>query len=126
MSIFSDHKCGAISDDEFRSACARMNAQDREERECLERDGEEQEGVCLTCKHWKDVHLRKRYIASHPQYWHDRDGNRQSDERIQVLYITQSDKDYETTAVCDKDMVETYEDYCCEDYEAEGEECDRS
>ena len=123
MSIFSDYKCGALSDEEFRSACAEMNRQDRWEREHEFDDDEEEEqkGMCLTCKHWKEVHLRKRYIASHPQYWHDRDGKRQSDERVQVLYITQSDKDYETTAVCDKDMVETYEDYCCDDYEAESE-----
>lgn len=123
MSIFSDYKCGALSDEEFRSACAEMNRQDRWEREHEFEDDEEEEqkGMCLTCKHWKEVHLRKRYIASHPQYWHDRDGNMKSDERIQVLYITQSDKDYETTAVCDKDMVETYEDYCCDDYEAESE-----
>ena len=122
MSIFSDYKCGALSDEEFRGECAMMNAQDRDERERLEREEEKQKGMCLTCKHWKEVHLRKRYIESHPQYWLDRDGKRQADERIQVLYITRSDKDYDTTAVCDKDMVEKDDDYCCEEYEAESEE----
>ena len=29
MSIFSDHECGALSDDEFAMACARMNAEER-------------------------------------------------------------------------------------------------
>ena len=29
MSIFSDYKVGALSDDEFRSECARMNREER-------------------------------------------------------------------------------------------------
>ena len=29
MSIFSDHNCGALSDNEFRFECNRMNAEDR-------------------------------------------------------------------------------------------------
>ena len=33
MSIFSDYKVGALSDEEFKSECARMNRQDRAERE---------------------------------------------------------------------------------------------
>ncbi len=33
MSIFSEYKCGAISDVEFHNACVEMNAQDRWERE---------------------------------------------------------------------------------------------
>lgn len=32
MSIFSDYSVGALSDDEFRSECARMNREDRWER----------------------------------------------------------------------------------------------
>lgn len=35
MSIFSDYECGALSDDEFRNECNRMNRQDRYEREHL-------------------------------------------------------------------------------------------
>jgi len=33
MSIFSDHECGAMDDDEFRDACRRLNRMDRYERE---------------------------------------------------------------------------------------------
>lgn len=33
MSIFSDHKCGALSDDEFDAECIRMNNRDRIERQ---------------------------------------------------------------------------------------------
>ena len=48
MSIFSDHDCGAMSDDEFRSACAQMNAQDRAERERLyECEEDENCGDCI-------------------------------------------------------------------------------
>lgn len=32
MSIFSDYACGALSEEEFKSECARMNAEDRWER----------------------------------------------------------------------------------------------
>ena len=35
MSIFSDYKCGAMSDFEFDQACVRMNNEDRYEREHL-------------------------------------------------------------------------------------------
>lgn len=47
MSIFSDHKCGALSDDEFECECARMNNQDRVEREEFEQlyqDDDDSEG----------------------------------------------------------------------------------
>lgn len=43
ISIFSDYKCGAMSDDEFRSACAEMNRQDRWEREHEFDDDEEED-----------------------------------------------------------------------------------
>lgn len=33
MSIFSDYKVGAMSDEEYEMACTRMNNQDRYERE---------------------------------------------------------------------------------------------
>ena len=33
MSIFSDYKCGALSEVEFHNACVEMNARDRWERE---------------------------------------------------------------------------------------------
>ena len=33
MSIFSDHNCGALSDDEFREECKRMDRRERYERE---------------------------------------------------------------------------------------------
>ncbi len=33
MSIFSDYKCGAMDYDEYKQACARMNAEDRHDRE---------------------------------------------------------------------------------------------
>ena len=33
MSIFSDCECGALSYDEFREECKRMDCQDRYERE---------------------------------------------------------------------------------------------
>lgn len=50
MSIFSDYACGALSDAEFKSECARMNAEDRYDREheeslwsCDDDENEEQE-----------------------------------------------------------------------------------
>lgn len=33
MSIFSDYECGAMTDVEYRNACARMNAKERWEEE---------------------------------------------------------------------------------------------
>ena len=33
MSIFSDHNCGALSDDEFREECKRMDRRERYEQE---------------------------------------------------------------------------------------------
>lgn len=36
MSIFSDHDCGALSDEDFERECARMNNKDRAERDTLE------------------------------------------------------------------------------------------
>ena len=36
MSIYSDHKVGALSDDEFREECARENRIDRAEREYID------------------------------------------------------------------------------------------
>lgn len=33
MSIFSDHDCGALSDEEFERECIRMNNEDRIDRE---------------------------------------------------------------------------------------------
>jgi len=33
MSIFSDHDCGALSDEDFERECIRMNNRDRIERE---------------------------------------------------------------------------------------------
>ena len=33
MSIFSDHDCGALSDEDFERECTRMNNRDRVERE---------------------------------------------------------------------------------------------
>lgn len=33
MSIFSDYECGALSCDEYREECKRMNSRDRYERE---------------------------------------------------------------------------------------------
>ena len=58
MSIFSDYKCGAMDYDEFKQACARMNAEDRYEREhlfdgdrcesCIYYDPEAEEDTC-TC-----------------------------------------------------------------------------
>ena len=33
MSIWSDYKCGALTDEEFRDECIKMNLQDRYERE---------------------------------------------------------------------------------------------
>ena len=38
MSIYSDYKVGAISDDEFRNECARINREDRWEQEDLQID----------------------------------------------------------------------------------------
>ena len=43
MSIFSDNECGALSDDEFRAECIRMNLQDRYEREHQFDESEEDE-----------------------------------------------------------------------------------
>lgn len=47
MSIFSDHECGAMDDDEFRDACRRLNRMERyyEERyyQELEEDEEEED-----------------------------------------------------------------------------------
>jgi len=45
MSIFSDHKVGAISDWEFEQECRRMNREDRYERDIIESlfDGEDEE-----------------------------------------------------------------------------------
>jgi hypothetical protein len=48
MSIFSDYKCGALTDEEFRSACARMDREETwyaehqyEEDECEEEDDDD-------------------------------------------------------------------------------------
>ena len=46
MSIFSDYKCGAMSDREFHNACVHMNAEDRWERE-HEFDEEQTCGLCV-------------------------------------------------------------------------------
>ena len=46
MSIFSDHKCGAMSDREFKEVCNRMNREDRADR--ADRDIIPCE--CLDCK----------------------------------------------------------------------------
>lgn len=43
MSIFSDYKVGALTEDEFRNECARMNREDRWEREHEYEEGEEDE-----------------------------------------------------------------------------------
>lgn len=57
MSIFSDYKCGAMDDFEFEQACARMNAEDRYDREhefddkcehCIYYDPEAEDDTC-TC-----------------------------------------------------------------------------
>ena len=47
MSIFSDYKCGAMDYDEFKQACARMNAEDRYDREHMY-DNDEDEGEPIT------------------------------------------------------------------------------
>ena len=45
MSIFSDYKCGALSDDEFKADCIRMNNRERyEEEHIYDEDEEDQEG----------------------------------------------------------------------------------
>jgi len=49
MSIFSDYKCGAMDYDEFKQACARMNAEDRHEREHMHDDYDD-EGEPITEK----------------------------------------------------------------------------
>lgn len=116
MSIFSDHDCGAMSDDEFRSACARMNAQDRAEQEHF---CEADEKACITCAHWKETTLRKRVIDHHPQYYQDRNNVQRADEARQVLYITKDQRQTETTRVCEMTFTETDDDYCCEEYEEE-------
>lgn len=36
MSIYSDYKCGALSDAEFRDECIRENRRDRYEREYID------------------------------------------------------------------------------------------
>ena len=43
MSVFSDYKCGAISDIEFHNACVEMNAKDRWEREHMYDDDQDDE-----------------------------------------------------------------------------------
>ena len=43
MSIFSDYKCGAMSDDEYKDACIRMNLQYRYEQEHLYDEDEEED-----------------------------------------------------------------------------------
>ena len=47
MSIFSDYSVGALSDDEFRSECARMNREDRWERE--HEFDDMAEPTCVSC-----------------------------------------------------------------------------
>lgn len=49
MSIFSDYKCGAMDYDEFKQACARMNAEDRYDREHM-CDDDDDEGEPITEK----------------------------------------------------------------------------
>lgn len=36
ISIFSDYKCGALTDEQFENECRRMNRRDRIEREELD------------------------------------------------------------------------------------------
>ncbi len=58
MSIFSDYKCGAMDYDEFKQACARMNAEERYDTEhlfdgdrcenCIYYDPEAEDDTC-TC-----------------------------------------------------------------------------
>lgn len=35
MSIYSDYKCGALTEDEYRNECARENRKDRIQREMV-------------------------------------------------------------------------------------------
>lgn len=41
MSIFSDYKAGALTDEEFHNECVKMNTQDRYEQEHMYDDDEE-------------------------------------------------------------------------------------
>lgn len=51
MSIFSDHKAGCIDDDTFNAECARMNREDRADRELL--PFEPVKHYCEECPHFK-------------------------------------------------------------------------
>lgn len=43
MSIFSDHACGALSDEEFEQACRRMDREERYYEDHLYDEDEEEE-----------------------------------------------------------------------------------
>lgn len=47
MSIFSDYKCGAMDYDEFKQACARMNAEERYDKEHMY-DDDDDDGEPIT------------------------------------------------------------------------------
>ena len=49
MSIYSDHKCGAMDDFEFRQACIRENMRDRYEQDCEDCDDIGDIGTCIIC-----------------------------------------------------------------------------
>ena len=51
MSIYSDHKCGAITDQEFRNACARENRKERTIMDELE-DERKEHLKSLMCKNF--------------------------------------------------------------------------
>ena len=45
MSIFSDYKVGALTDEEFHNECVKMNMQDRYEQEHMYDDDEDDEDM---------------------------------------------------------------------------------
>ena len=119
MSAYSDWKCGALTDEEYRSAMR---------RECedsipfySEEGHEEPLGMCETCKHCIEFKIHQRIIETHPQRFRDPEKPTviQEDKTRLVSWVATDWKGSELESIwlCEVDRKEHMGDDWCEDYE---------
>ena len=124
MSIFSDHKVGAISDWEFEQECRRMNREDRYEREHEFDDpyeDNEEIGRCENCVHCKEFQARKPVVGF--RKWIDEKGyvhNNREKPHWNCLYGMWGNE-YVLGNICELTHKQVMDDETCDDFQEVGE-----
>lgn len=119
MSAYSDWKCGAISDEQYRSAMRRECEEPRETLPFYTDDADDPHWRCENCAHCKEYKMFTRIIDNHPRYFYESEDSlhKKEDKACYTIWVKPDRTDYESIWLCEIDRAEHMDDDYCAEFE---------